>query len=92
MNQLPPPVRLARRELADREGLSTEQVSVVEWKAVEWRDASLGCPQPGMLYAQVITPGYLVRLEAGGRTFEVHTDLGQRTVTCSEPQPPLRSE
>ena len=25
-----------------------------------WSDASLGCPQPDMGYAQVVTPGYLV--------------------------------
>ena len=32
--------------------------------AVEWPDSSLGCPQQGRSYLQVITPGYLVSLTA----------------------------
>jgi glucose/arabinose dehydrogenase len=52
--------------------LSEEEISVVSVEAVEWPDASVGCPQPGMMYAQVVTPGYLVVLEAGAKRYEYH--------------------
>jgi hypothetical protein len=51
---------------------------------MEWSDASLGCPQEGMMYAQVITPGYLIVLEAQGQTFEYHTDQGTNVVLCQK--------
>jgi Xaa-Pro aminopeptidase len=30
----------------------------------------------------VITPGFLVVLEAGGRRLEYHTDMGRQVVLC----------
>lgn len=89
MADLPQPVLKAVSELARDQHLSPAEVKVVEWKRVEWRDTSLGCPEPGMMYAQVITPGYLVLLQADGRTFEYHTDTTGNVVTCADPQPPL---
>jgi hypothetical protein len=83
----PPPeaeqvVGLAREDLAETLGLSPEEIRLVSVEAVEWSDASLGCPQPGMMYAQVITPGFRVTLEAGGETYEYHTDTGDHVVLC----------
>jgi hypothetical protein len=76
------PVRLAREDLARRLGLDPRAVKVVSVREVDWRDTSLGCPKPGMMYAQVITPGYRVVLEADGQAYEYHTDRGARVVAC----------
>ena len=86
----PPPeaeqvVELAEDELAEKLGLSPEEIRLVSVEAVEWSDASLGCPQPGMMmYAQVITPGFRVTLEAVGQTYGYHTDTGRLVVLCGE--------
>lgn len=80
-----PIVQLAREKLASDLGVPVERVTVVEVQGVEWRDGSLGCPQPGMLYPQVITPGYRVTLEADGKTYNYHTDLRRRAVRCDNP-------
>jgi hypothetical protein len=48
----------------------------------QWSDTSLGCPQEGFMYAQVITPGYLIVLEAQGQTYEYHTDTQANVVLC----------
>jgi hypothetical protein len=56
--------------------------TLVSVEAVEWNDASLGCPQPGMMYAQVITPGYLVKVLVDGQPREVHTDGRGRAALC----------
>ena len=45
-------------------------------------DSGLGCPQPGMMYAQFITPGYRMVLEVGGELHEYHTDQAASVVWC----------
>lgn len=47
----------------------------------QWSDSSLGCRQRGMSYLQVITDGYVVKLESRGRLHEVHV-AGDNAVTC----------
>ncbi len=75
---------LARADLAERLGIAPEAVTVRSVEAIEWPDASLGCPQPGVMYAQVLTPGYLVLVEAGGRAYEYHTNVSDRVVLCTQ--------
>ena len=47
-----------------------------------WPDSSLGCPQPDKLYAQVVTPGYLVVVDVSGERIEYHTDERGTVVRC----------
>ncbi len=60
-----------------------EEVKIILVERVVWPDTSLGCPEPGMFYAQVLVPGYRIILEIGGKKVEVHTDLKGRVVVCS---------
>jgi hypothetical protein len=76
-------VGLAMERLADRLGIGVEEITLVLVQPVEWRDASLGCPKPGVDYIQVLTPGYVIKLEAAGAVYEYHTDDAQRVVTCA---------
>jgi hypothetical protein len=75
-------IRLAREDLARRLGLAPEAIRLVSLEAVEWSDTSLGCPQPGMMYAQVITPGFRVVLEAKRQKYPYHTDASRFVVLC----------
>ena len=84
--QVGAPVEAARQDLSGRLGMSVEDVEVQVVEAVEWSDASLGCPQPGMMYAQVITPGYRILLRAGGKTYEYHSDQ-KRAILCQPAKP-----
>jgi hypothetical protein len=69
--------------LAEKSGVAPAEITLVSMEAVEWNDASLGCPQEGFMYAQVITPGYLIMLEAGGQEYAYHTDQqGKNIVLC----------
>jgi len=77
-------VELARDDLARRLGVALEVIQLVSVDAVDWSDTSLGCPQPGMMYAQVITPGFLIVLEAMGQTYDYHTDEDSSAVLCQE--------
>jgi len=75
-------VALARRDLAQRLKRTEATIQVASIEAVDWSDASLGCPEPGMAYAQVITPGYRLILTVNGERHEYHTDQGQRAFYC----------
>jgi hypothetical protein len=67
-----PLVELAKEDLAQRLGVGLDEVAVESVEAVEFPDASLGVPEPDKAYAQVITPGYVIRLTAEGETYEYH--------------------
>jgi hypothetical protein len=75
-------VELAEEDLARRQDLSVSRIRLISIEAVEWPDASLGCPRPGMMYAQVVTPGFLIVLEAAGQSYEYHTDRNCAVVMC----------
>ena len=79
-------IQLARQDLAQKLKVPIEEIREVSVEAMEWPDTSLGCPQPGMMYAQMITPGFKVVLAAKDRTveYEYHTDSGRRVVSCDK--------
>lgn len=60
--------------LANHLGVEARALNVVAVEAVTWGDTSLGCPQPGMMYAQVMTPGWRVTVEHAkeGKRYDVH--------------------
>lgn len=71
-------------DLVKQIGIPADQITVASVEPMQWPDASLGCPQEGMMYAQVITPGYLVVLEAQGQTYQYHTDQRGTAVLCQK--------
>ncbi|MGD1996956.1 MAG: hypothetical protein PVH62_09300 [Anaerolineae bacterium] len=81
-------VNAAVAHLASELDISQDEVTLLSVEAVQWSDTSLGCAQPGEMYAQVITPGYRVILGAGGEEYELHTDeAGQNVVLCNSRAP-----
>lgn len=82
-------IEKAKEDLAHRLSILGTQINLVEATAVTWPDASLGCPREGMAYAQVLTPGYLIRLEANGKTYEYHASRGTYIIYCENPTPPV---
>lgn len=73
-----PLVDLAKAELSRRKGIPLEQIRLVSLEEVSWPNGSLGYPKPGMVYIQVIIPGYRLILSDGAQNYEYHTDQGQR--------------
>lgn len=78
------PLTKAIEDLAQQTGLPPDEISLVSMEAVDWNDASLGCPQEGFMYAQVITPGYKMILAAGGQQYEYHTDQVMSVILCQQ--------
>jgi hypothetical protein len=71
------------RDAATRLNVPEETVEIVAVEQETWSDTSLDCPQPGEIYAQVLTDGYLVVVAVGNRELEYHTDLNNRFVLCT---------
>jgi hypothetical protein len=82
-------VEKAKADLAQRLSISASDITVLDAASVTWPDASLGCPQEGMLYAQVLTPGYLIRLQTGDQEFEYHASRGTTVIFCENPMSPV---
>ena len=75
----------AAAEAAKHLSLNQSALSIQRVEARQWPDAALGCPTQGVLYAQVITPGYLIVISGAGKTLEYHTDERGRVVRlCQE--------
>ena len=78
--------RAAISALAAELQVPEDRIQVDTIRAVEWRDSSIGCPQPGRAYLQVITPGHKVTLRAEGRVHVVHEAKG-RAFVCEKTKP-----
>lgn len=70
-------------DLANHLDVSVEAVQVVSIEPVTWKDSSLGCPEKGMAYLQVLTPGYQVILEVQGRQYDYRTDTQGNFRICT---------
>ena len=62
----------ALNDAAARTRTPQAKIRIVSAEAVTWPDSSLGCPQPGLMYAQALMPGYRVVLEAQDQTLNYH--------------------
>ncbi len=60
----------ARRDLAQRLGLSESDVAVKSVEPVDFPDAALGAPFDDEMSAQMITPGWRVTLKANDKNYE----------------------
>jgi LysM repeat protein len=66
-----------QQALSEELGVDSSAVELVSVEEVEWPSADLGCPEPGQVYAQVVTPGYRVIVEANEEQYEYHTTLDE---------------
>ena len=80
------PVEQAAADLAERLSVDVTQIEVVAVEDVAWPDAGLGCPQPGMMYAQVVTPGMRIILAVDGQEYTYHSGRNQPPFLCEKPQ------
>lgn len=79
----PDVVRAALAQATTDLGVAPGQLTIVAVEARDWPDSSLGCPQPGRAYAQIVTPGYRVVVRANGQQYEYHTDRATMIVRCT---------
>jgi hypothetical protein len=77
-------IALVVADLSARLSLNPAQIHLVSIESVSWPDASLGCPQPGLSYAEIIVPGYRIVLGVGQHRYPYHTGTGNNFILCPE--------
>lgn len=82
-------ITTATEDLARRLSIPISEIVLLDAQAVTWSDSSLGCPQPGMLYTDVLTSGYLILLSVNNKNYEYHTGRGSDIFLCENPTPPV---
>ena len=79
-------IQASLQSAADQLGVTVDDVTITTAEQRAWPDSSLGCPQPGHAYSQIVTPGYLVTVdttEDATAEVQVHTNRdGSVTVIC----------
>jgi len=73
-------VTRAKRDLAAHLGIDKGAISLKSVEETDWPDASLGDAQPGQVYAQMMVFGYIITLEAQGKSYVYHSDDATRVV------------
>ncbi len=63
-------VRRARIDLAGRLGVAEDEIKEDSVEDADFPDASFGAGTAGEMSAQMITPGWRIRLRAGGKVYE----------------------
>lgn len=75
----------ARTALAGQLQVSKRSMDVLYSEEVVWPNSSLGCPQNGVMYAEVMVPGFQIIVKYENDSYPVHTNrAGSRIVVCIE--------
>jgi hypothetical protein len=67
----------ARRDLAQRLGMTETGIDLELAEQTDFPDAALGAPIEDEMSAQVITPGWRIMLQANGKTYEYRANARQ---------------
>ena len=82
----PSQIDFALQDLSNRAGqpVTIEDLDGWQWSQINYPDSSLGCPQPGQVYSQVISPGYQFVLIYQGQTYDYRvSEDGSTVILCA---------
>ena len=82
---LNPFIDIAIADLAERLGADPKQISTVSAVLVTWPDGSLGCPSPGMEYAQALQDGSIIELSYASKVYRYHSGGNRTPFLCDQP-------
>ncbi|MGI9167935.1 MAG: hypothetical protein ACR2G5_16410 [Pyrinomonadaceae bacterium] len=70
-------IEKARKDLAKRLGISESEIAAVSVDETDFPDMALGASTKDEMSGQMITPGWRIRLKAGGQTIEYRANKQQ---------------
>jgi len=76
---------LAMKDLGARIGVEQAAIDIAQAEYVTWRDSSLGCPQPGSQYMQVLTNGSRIGLRVAKQVYQYHSGGNRPPFLCENP-------
>ena len=75
--------RAVTEEAARRFNVASSAVVLTRAEQVTWPDGSLGCPEPGRMYTQMLVSGYRVVAKTTAGELVYHTDSRGKLATCA---------
>jgi hypothetical protein len=76
-----------KQDVSVRSGAPIDGVELSSIDEIEFPDASLGCPEKGVLYAQVVTPGFEIVFVAASTEFNYRVARGDTEFRlCADPE------
>ena len=88
-----PGIRSAIADLQQRVGEVPELSQILRAEEVTWSDSSLGCPEPELIYVQVLSAGIWLVLSYRGQEFDYRvTDTHSLLCTQAQQQEPLERQ
>ena len=85
---LTPFVDRAVDDLATRLEIEPDSIEVLTAVLVTWPDGSLGCPEPDMIYATVLTDGSVIELGVDDLVYRYHSGGDRPPFPCDRPLDP----
>lgn len=82
--EVPEIVSLVLAKIISDYKLDNQNFSLESYEEKTWRSTALGCPKNGMMYAQVITEGYILNVTNYGKSEQYNTDSKGNYINCSE--------
>jgi hypothetical protein len=64
----------ALQEVSTKYKISPDQIKITSTEPKTWPNGCMGVVIPGVMCANVIVDGFVIRLEANGQQFEIHTN------------------
>ncbi len=82
-DEIKKPFALISTDLQKRTNLPATSFQVAGFTMETFPDSAMGCPDPNLMYTQVLTPGYRIQVIAGGKNYDYRTNLaGTRIILC----------
>lgn len=69
-------------DAAKRFKVAESAVVLVHAEKFVWSDSALGCPEPGVIYTQMLVHGFRVVAKTSAGSLTYNTDSGDRAVIC----------
>jgi hypothetical protein len=71
---LTPAQMAAIQEVSTKYNIPVDQIKIISTEAMTWPNGCMGVVVPGIMCTDVIVDGFVVKLEADGQQFELHTN------------------
>lgn len=84
-----PLVNQAINDLAQQLAVSADDIRILSVESVVWPDSALGCPQPDMMYMQVLQDGARIRLQVADTVYQYNSGGATAPFLCRTPQEPV---
>ncbi len=84
--QLTPAQQAAIQVVSQNYKIPADQIKIVRTEPMTWNNGCMGVVIPGVLCTNVIVNGFIVKLEANGQQFELHTNQDGTSVVDAAQQ------